>query len=67
MAMAERVRSINQSGGITAETVNIERVGDIGGHKDTSENNRSWLYAAAAVATILATLIGALEFTVGFF
>ena len=55
--MAKNVRSKNQSGGITAETVNVDTAGDVGAPHQRENRGLHWLVAVAAIATIIATAI----------
>lgn len=58
--MAKRVKSIKQSGGVTAETVNIENAENIGAHAQRSSAWR-WVFRAAAVAAIVAVVIAVVQ------
>ena len=60
--MAKHVKSENQSGGITAETVNVNAAGDIGGVRPPPRRGLHWLVGAGAIAGIIATVILVLEF-----
>ena len=60
--MAKDVKSENQSGGITAETVNVSTAGDIGGVRPPPKRGLHWLVRASAIAGIIATVILVLQF-----
>ncbi len=60
--MEQNVKSKNQSGGITAGTVNIEQTGNIGQTKKKRSGKMGWLGILAAVATIVGTIIVIFQF-----
>jgi len=57
------IASQNQSGGITAETVNIGEAGNFGHTQNKISANMGWLVGLAAVATIVGTIIAILQFS----
>ena len=60
--MAKHVKSVNQSGGTTAETVNIDNAGNIGVTKPEGRGWWRWLFRLAAIAAIIGTIIVAMDY-----